>query len=57
MHLGCFKGLGFIVLGFAAHPFNISGTGDEDIVYDLSGYDLVFDHGDGDSGPDYPADS
>ena len=55
MHLSV--GLDFIVLGFVAHPFNISGTGDEDVIYDLSGYDLVFDHGDDDSGPDYPADS
>ena len=43
MHLYLSVGLDFIVLGFAAHPFNISGTGDDKMMYDLLGSDLFID--------------
>ena len=33
--------IGVIVLGFAAHSFKISGIGDEDVVFDVSGYDTI----------------
>ena len=54
MHIHLLLWIGVIILDFAVHSFKISGTGDEDIVFDVSGYDLFFDHGDGVSGPDYP---
>ena len=44
------------ILGDFAHSFHFSGTGEEDVVFDLSRYDLFIDQGDGDSVVDYLVD-
>ena len=42
-------GQSLIILSF-------SGTGEDQVLFDLSGYDLYVDDGEGDSYPDLPAD-
>ena len=36
--------------------FSFSGVGEEQIVFDLSSYDIYLDYGDDDSGLDFPTD-
>ena len=44
------------VLGSGStHHFSVAG--DDPIFYDLSGYDIVYEHGEDASESDYPADS
>ena len=42
------------VLGFGS-TFFFSVAGDEPILFDLSGYDIVYEHGEDASETDYPA--
>lgn len=46
-----------IVYWAPAHSFiPFLGTSDTLVTFDLSGYDIVFYYGEGDSGNDYPVD-
>ena len=38
----------------STHYFSVSG--EDNILYNLFGYDVVYEHGDDASGPAYPAD-
>ena len=42
--------------GPRAQSFNFSVSGEDEILYDLSGFDIVYEPGDDVSGPDNPAD-
>ena len=33
-----------------------SGSGEDQVMYDLFGFDIIYEPGDNASGPDYPAD-
>ena len=49
IHAHVFYGSG--LLSPQAHPFllnHFSGTGDDPIVFDMSGYDIIVDYGEGD---------
>ena len=41
---------------FALNPLFFSVSGEDSILYDLFGYDIVYEHGDDASGQAYPAD-